>query len=233
MASPLLRATSANLVYVLFTSGSTGTPKGVAVEHRQLVNYVDSISDGSRSATREQLCIGVHLRRRSWKHGGVSGALFRRNAARDFAGSCDRRGGIRGGPFPTFDRLFEDRSLALAGVADDAAARTGAAETPAGARRRGVRLAPDRQGSRARTGLPRLQPLRTDRNHGGSVDVRGHRGRIRCAHRVGANRQTDREGADARTRFAPRAGSDLGARRDLHRRGGSRTWLLESARRDR
>lgn len=35
--------TSENLAYVLFTSGSTGKPKGVAVEHRQLLNYVDGI----------------------------------------------------------------------------------------------------------------------------------------------------------------------------------------------
>jgi thioester reductase-like protein/non-ribosomal peptide synthase protein (TIGR01720 family) len=33
-----------NLVYVLFTSGSTGKPKGVAVEHRQLLNYVNAIA---------------------------------------------------------------------------------------------------------------------------------------------------------------------------------------------
>ena len=32
-----------NLAYVIFTSGSTGRPKGVAVEHRQLVNYLDAI----------------------------------------------------------------------------------------------------------------------------------------------------------------------------------------------
>ncbi len=32
-----------NLAYVIFTSGSTGRPKGVAVEHRQLVNYLDGI----------------------------------------------------------------------------------------------------------------------------------------------------------------------------------------------
>jgi non-ribosomal peptide synthetase component F/aryl carrier-like protein len=36
---------SENLVYVLFTSGSTGKPKGVAVEHRQLVNYVNVIAE--------------------------------------------------------------------------------------------------------------------------------------------------------------------------------------------
>ncbi|MFP2963496.1 amino acid adenylation domain-containing protein, partial [Myxococcus sp. 1LA] len=33
-----------NLAYVIFTSGSTGKPKGVAVEHRQLVNYVEGVS---------------------------------------------------------------------------------------------------------------------------------------------------------------------------------------------
>jgi len=35
--------TPENLVYVIFTSGSTGRPKGVAVEHRQLVNYINAI----------------------------------------------------------------------------------------------------------------------------------------------------------------------------------------------
>ena len=37
--------TPQNLVYVIFTSGSTGRAKGVAVEHRQLLNYVQGIQE--------------------------------------------------------------------------------------------------------------------------------------------------------------------------------------------
>ncbi|NEU77736.1 non-ribosomal peptide synthetase [Nostoc sp. UIC 10630] len=36
-------ATPEKLAYVIYTSGSTGKPKGVAVEHRQIVNYVNGI----------------------------------------------------------------------------------------------------------------------------------------------------------------------------------------------
>ncbi|ACC81844.1 non-ribosomal peptide synthetase [Nostoc punctiforme] len=36
--------TTENLAYVLFTSGSTGKPKGVAIEHQQLLNYLNGIT---------------------------------------------------------------------------------------------------------------------------------------------------------------------------------------------
>ena len=32
-----------NLAYVIYTSGSTGKPKGVAIEHQQIINYLNSI----------------------------------------------------------------------------------------------------------------------------------------------------------------------------------------------
>ncbi len=41
----LNRASAENLAYIIFTSGSTGRPKGVAIEHRQLLNYVQSVCD--------------------------------------------------------------------------------------------------------------------------------------------------------------------------------------------
>lgn len=43
--NPNSEVTTKNLVYVLFTSGSTGKPKGVAVEHRQLLNYLNGICE--------------------------------------------------------------------------------------------------------------------------------------------------------------------------------------------
>ncbi|YAF98108.1 MAG: amino acid adenylation domain-containing protein [Nodularia sp. CChRGM 3473] len=41
--NPHCQVTPENLVYVIYTSGSTGKPKGVAIEHQQLLNYVQSI----------------------------------------------------------------------------------------------------------------------------------------------------------------------------------------------
>lgn len=55
--NPISSTKIENLAYVLFTSGSTGKPKGVAVEHRQLLNYVQGIleklklPEGAKSAT--------------------------------------------------------------------------------------------------------------------------------------------------------------------------------------
>lgn len=41
--NPQSDVTSENLAYVIYTSGSTGKPKGVAIEHQQLLNYLDGI----------------------------------------------------------------------------------------------------------------------------------------------------------------------------------------------
>jgi iturin family lipopeptide synthetase A len=38
----------ANLAYVIYTSGSTGRPKGVCIEHRNIVNYVNGITERLR-----------------------------------------------------------------------------------------------------------------------------------------------------------------------------------------
>ncbi|HBL57377.1 MAG TPA: non-ribosomal peptide synthetase, partial [Cyanobacteria bacterium UBA8803] len=53
--NPSSEVTSENLVYVIYTSGSTGRPKGVAIEHQQLLNYVNAIAD------RLNLPTGAHF----------------------------------------------------------------------------------------------------------------------------------------------------------------------------
>jgi amino acid adenylation domain-containing protein len=42
-AAPSVVASSADVAYVLYTSGSTGKPKGVQVEHRNVVNFLESM----------------------------------------------------------------------------------------------------------------------------------------------------------------------------------------------
>ncbi|PYV47849.1 MAG: non-ribosomal peptide synthase [Acidobacteria bacterium] len=42
--APCSTAQSSNLAYVIFTSGSTGRPKGVQIEHRAVMNFMESMS---------------------------------------------------------------------------------------------------------------------------------------------------------------------------------------------
>lgn len=43
--NPAVDVAIESLAYVIYTSGSTGRPKGVLTEHRQLLHYIDSISE--------------------------------------------------------------------------------------------------------------------------------------------------------------------------------------------
>jgi len=45
IANPDSNVTLENLAYIIYTSGSTGKPKGVAIEHQQLLNYLNGICD--------------------------------------------------------------------------------------------------------------------------------------------------------------------------------------------
>ncbi|MDB9510448.1 amino acid adenylation domain-containing protein [Kamptonema animale CS-326] len=51
LSSSSLSPSPQNLVYVIYTSGSTGKPKGVITEHRQLLNYINAISEHLELAT--------------------------------------------------------------------------------------------------------------------------------------------------------------------------------------
>jgi amino acid adenylation domain-containing protein len=42
--NPASRASARDLAYVIFTSGSTGRPKGVQIEHREVVNFLESMA---------------------------------------------------------------------------------------------------------------------------------------------------------------------------------------------
>ena len=46
-----------NLAYIIYTSGSTGKPKGVAVEHRQLLNYLNGILERLKLTTRASFAL--------------------------------------------------------------------------------------------------------------------------------------------------------------------------------
>lgn len=54
---PVRTVRSENLAYVIFTSGSTGRPKGVAVEHRQLVNYLNGILERTELAANNSFAM--------------------------------------------------------------------------------------------------------------------------------------------------------------------------------
>ncbi len=69
-----------NLAYVIYTSGSTGRPKGVCIEHRNIVNYVQGITERLRLEPGMRHATVIDHRRGSGQHrdfsrvGHVAGA---------------------------------------------------------------------------------------------------------------------------------------------------------------
>jgi amino acid adenylation domain-containing protein len=55
--NPENTTTAKNLIYTIFTSGSTGKAKGVAIEHRQLLNYLNGIQERCLSKPGEQFAL--------------------------------------------------------------------------------------------------------------------------------------------------------------------------------
>jgi len=55
--NPKNTTTAKNLIYTIFTSGSTGKAKGVAIEHRQLLNYLNGIQERCLSKPGEQFAL--------------------------------------------------------------------------------------------------------------------------------------------------------------------------------
>lgn len=53
--NPTSEATSDNLAYVIYTSGSTGKPKGVQIEHRAVVNFLNSMRREPGLTSRDTL----------------------------------------------------------------------------------------------------------------------------------------------------------------------------------
>ncbi len=54
-SDPRIAESSRELMYVIYTSGSTGRPKGVAVEHRSVVNFLETMAESPGIAAGDRL----------------------------------------------------------------------------------------------------------------------------------------------------------------------------------
>lgn len=59
--NPPLAATPGDVAYIIYTSGSTGVPKGVLLEHRGVVNFIDSTRDLFRLTSTDRVLGFVSL----------------------------------------------------------------------------------------------------------------------------------------------------------------------------